>query len=101
MATYGDAWYQRASVNALLDSTWQKTTAKELFEKYIEITLADTAKFNKFKASLSKTIALSYDYLGKYYYQKDLKNECKEMLKKSLEYDPKNQVAIDILKSLK
>lgn len=99
--TYGDAWYQRASVNALLDSTWKKTTAKELFEKYIEITLDDTAKFNKFKASLSKTIALSYDYLGKYYYQKDLKNEYKEMFKKSLEYDPKNQVAIDILKSLK
>lgn len=101
MPSYGDAWYQRASVNAILDSTWQKTIAKELFEKYIEVTLSDTAKFNRLRVSLSKTVALSYDYLGKYYYQKDMKNECKEMLKKTLEYDPKNQVAIDILKSLK
>ncbi len=100
LPTYGDAWFQRAVVNASIDSLWKKTTAKELFEKYIEISTTDTVKFNQFKASLSKNIALAYDYLGSYYYQKDMKPEYKAMYKKALEYNPNNQNAINVLKSI-
>lgn len=101
LPTYGDAWFQRAVVNASIDSLWKKTIAKELFEKYIEISTADTVKFNQFRASLSKNIAIAYDYLGSYYYQKDMLTDCKAMYKKALEYNPNNQNAINVLKSLK
>jgi len=101
LPTYGDAWFQRAVINASIDSLWKKTTAKELFEKYIEISTADTVKFNQFKVSLSKNIAIAYDYLGSYYYQKDMLTDCKAMYKKALEYNPNNQNAINVLKSLK
>lgn len=98
---YADAYLQRANANAALDTLLKSTTAKTLYEKYIELTLADTANFNKQKASLSKSIASAYDYLGFYYLQKDMKNECKAMYRKALEYDPKNKNAIEVLKQLK
>jgi tetratricopeptide (TPR) repeat protein len=98
---FADAWYQRANVNASMDSLLKNTVAKELFEKYIEVVTADTAAFNKQKASLSKNVASSYDYLGYYFLQKDMKNECKAMYRKALEYDPSNKNAIEVLKNLK
>ena len=98
---YADAWFQRANVNASMDTLLQTTVAKELFEKYIELTLSDTVAFNKQKASLSKNVAASYDYIGYYFLQKDMKNECKEMYKKALEYDPNNKNAIEVIKNLK
>lgn len=98
---FADAWYQRANVNASMDSLIKTTVAKELFEKYIEVVTADTAAFNKQKGSLSKNVASSYDYLGYYFLQKDMKNECKAMYRKALEYDPSNKNAIEVLKNLK
>jgi tetratricopeptide (TPR) repeat protein len=98
---YADAWYQRANVNASMDSLIKNTVAKELFEKYIEIVTADTAAFNKQKVNLSRNVASSYDYLGFYFLQKDMKNECKAMYRKALEYDPTNKNAIEVLKNLK
>ena len=84
-----------------MDTLLKTTVAKQMYEKYIEITLADTAAFNKQKASLSKSLASSYDYLGFYFLQKDMKNECKAMYRKALEYDPNNKNAIEVLKQLK
>ncbi|MBJ7428333.1 MAG: hypothetical protein JHD28_05170, partial [Bacteroidia bacterium] len=78
---FADAWYQRANVNTLIDTLLKTTVAKELFEKYIEVVTADTVAFNKQKVSLSKNVASSYDYLGYYFLQKDMKNECKAMYK--------------------
>ncbi|MFA9215165.1 MAG: tetratricopeptide repeat protein [Candidatus Methylacidiphilales bacterium] len=98
---FADAWYQRANVNTLIDTLLKTTVAKELFEKYIEVVTADTVAFNKQKVSLSKNVASSYDYLGYYFLQKDMKNECKAMYKKALEYDPNNKNAIEVLKNLK
>lgn len=98
---YADAYLQRANANAAIDTLLKTTTAKTLYEKYIELTLADTANFNKQKAALSKSIASAYDYLGFYFLQKDMKNECKAMYRKALEYDPNNKNAIEVLKQLK
>lgn len=98
---YADAYLQRANANAAMDTLLKTTVAKQMYEKYIEITLADTAAFNKQKASLSKSLASSYDYLGFYFLQKDMKNECKAMYRKALEYDPNNKNAIEVLKQLK
>lgn len=98
---FADAWYQRANVNTLIDTLIKTTVAKELFEKYIEVVTADTVAFNKQKANLSKNVASSYDYLGYYFLQKDMKNECKAMYRKALEYDPNNKNAIEVLKNLK
>lgn len=98
---FADAWYQRAHANAALDSLVKGTTAKELFEKYIEIVTADTAAFNKQRSSLAKNVSSAYDYLGYYFLQKDMKNDCKAMYRKALEYDPTNKNAIEVLKNLK
>ena len=98
---YADAWFQRANVNTSIDTLLRTTVAKDLYEKYIELTLADTANFNKQKVALSKNLATSYDYLGYYFLQKDMETECKAMYKKALEYDPTNKNAIEVLKSFK
>jgi tetratricopeptide (TPR) repeat protein len=98
---YADAWFQRANVYTSIDSTLRTTIAKDLYEKYIEIVLSDTANFNKQKIAISKNLATSYDYLGYYFLQKDMENECKAMYKKALEYDPTNKNAIEVLKSFK
>ncbi|MES2654242.1 MAG: tetratricopeptide repeat protein [Bacteroidota bacterium] len=98
---YADAYLQRANANAAIDTLLKTTIAKTLYEKYIELTLADTANFNKQKVALSKSIASAYDYLGFYFLQKDMKNECKAMYRKALEYDPNNKNAIEVLKQLK
>ena len=57
--------------------------------------------FKQMKFKYFSILRTDNNFLGYYFLQKDMENECKAMYKKALEYDPTNKNAIEVLKSFK
>jgi tetratricopeptide (TPR) repeat protein len=89
--TIGYSWMCKVKTNQ--DPTSEKGLAKPYYEKIIEIGVVEPEK-NK------KDLIEAYSYLAKYYVNKDDLNSVKTYLKKILELDPNNQMAVDAMKEL-
>lgn len=97
---YINAYIYRAQGRAIVDSTSELGLAKPYYEKLIELSLADSAKYGKY-------LQTPYEYLRYYYFkQYNLNSKCEDAKQsiiycdKILAIDPKNENSIDIKKSL-
>ena len=89
-ASAGYLW--RARSNSLNEAANNDTTFA-LFSKYLEIAAPDPK-------TPKNEIGEAYRFMGYYYIQKEDNAKAKENYNKSLEYDPENKEAKDILKQL-
>jgi tetratricopeptide (TPR) repeat protein len=65
------------------------------YQKYVELTSTDP---NKYKKNLTE----AFDYVGTYYMVKEKSNEkAKEFFNKTLELDPADEIAIEMMKQIK
>ncbi len=60
---YASGWLWRAKANTHIDSTSENGLAKPHYEKYIEISLSDSANISKYQSGLVE----AYGYLAYYY----------------------------------
>lgn len=89
--TIGYIWMCKVKTNQ--DPTSEKGLAKPYYDKIIEIGSVEPEK-NK------KDLIDAYSYMAKYYVNKDDLTSVKTYLKKILELDPNNQMAVDAMKEL-
>jgi len=90
--TYASGYLNRGRANAYIDSTSEKGLAKPYYEKYIELTLADTTPMNIAKKS---GLIESYRYMAAYYVRPESKDygKVKEYLQKILDLAPDDKEA--------
>lgn len=94
-SSLGYLWAAKARVQ--IDSTGQEGLALPMYEKYLELALANPGNIEKEK----KNIIEAYDYLGTYALQ--LKNnvaEATDYFKKILQLDPDNARAKEFMREL-
>ncbi|HKR05861.1 MAG TPA: tetratricopeptide repeat protein [Bacteroidia bacterium] len=96
LPTWSYAYLLRAQVNANIDSTSERNLAKPYYEKYLEIVLADTQNFSKYKNSIVE----AYRYLGYYYYRQNQLRESKEYWRKILDIIPNDKQSRDVIDGL-
>jgi tetratricopeptide (TPR) repeat protein len=87
------AYFWQARVKTNFDPESDSGLAKPYYEKFIEISKEDTSKFKK-------ELIEAYSYLGYYYYLKENNANSKIYWQKVHALDPKNNQAIEALKSL-
>jgi len=92
--TYAPAYQARAQANFNLDPDSKKGLAKPYYEKYIELTSADPAKYGR-------GLVEANNYLGYYNLQKGDKAAATPYYQKVLELDPSNSDATNALKIIK
>ena len=95
-SSLGFLWAAKARVQ--IDSTGEQGLAVPMYEKYLELALANPASLEKEK----KNIIEAYDYLGTYALQ--LKNnvaEATDYFKKILELDPGNSRAKEFMNTVR
>ena len=92
----GYIWAAKARVQ--VDSTGEQGLAQPMYEKYLELVLADDAKTQEKE---KKNIIEAYDYLGTYALQhKDNIAEATSYFRKVLELDPANARAKEFMNEL-
>jgi len=92
--TYAPAYQARAQANFNLDTDSKKGLAKPYYEKYIELTSGDPAKY-------SRGLVEANNYLGYYNLQKGDKAAATPYYQKVLELDPTNSDATNAMKIIK
>jgi tetratricopeptide (TPR) repeat protein len=92
--TYAPAYQARAQANFNLDTDSKKGLAKPYYEKYIELTSGDPAKY-------SRGLVEANNYLGYYNLQKGDKASATPYYQKVLELDPTNSDATNAMKIIK
>ena len=92
--TYAPAYQARAQANFNLDPDSKKGLAKPYYEKYIELTSADPAKYKN-------GLVEANNYLGYYNLQAGRKAEATPYYQKVLELDPTNSDATNAMKIIK
>lgn len=85
-------WRGRIFVN--VDTKLETDSAKNCYEKCIELAIVDSVKYKK-------DLVESYSYLGYYFLQKDNNVSAKSYYTKVLELDPENKDAKTVINSLK
>ncbi len=94
--TYPQAFYMRAKIADLQDSSRTTWAAKPLYEKFQEVY---TSEYNKAAGNMEAMkkigaykvkMAEAYNYLAFYYIQQNAIADCKAYLNKALELDPGN-----------
>ncbi len=95
---YATGFLWRAKANSYIDSTSELGLAKPFYEKYLEVTTADTVGLSggKYKAGMIE----AYRYLAYYYILKNDKTNTKIYLNKILEIDPKDPQALKGLEDI-
>lgn len=96
LPTWSYGYLLRAQVNANIDSTSEKNLAKPYYEKYLEIVLADTANFSKYKNGIVE----AYRYLGYYYFKLNSIQKTREYMNKILDIIPNDKQAKDVINGL-
>jgi len=92
--TYAPAYQARAQANFNLDTDSKKGLAKPYYEKYIELTSGDPAKYGR-------GLIEANNYLGYYNLQKGDKAAATPYYQKVLELDPTNSDATNAMKIIK
>ncbi len=97
-SSLGYLWAAKARVQ--IDTTGEQGVAVPMYEKYLELALANPENLQK--ASEKRNIIEAYDYLAIYaLHQKDDIPEATSFFKKVLELDPKNENAKRFMDALK
>ncbi|CAN5415271.1 tetratricopeptide repeat protein [soil metagenome] len=95
--TWPNGYLYRARTNSAMDPDTKQGLGKPFYEKYIELITADSVAFVKYKRELAE----SNRYLGYYYL---VQKDCPQSIiyfKRTLEFDPDNVSAQEILESIK
>jgi tetratricopeptide (TPR) repeat protein len=88
--TSPDGYLQRALVAMKIDREEYK--AVPYYQKYIELTASDPAKYKR-------NLTDAYSYIGLYYFDKMKdKEQAKGYFVKALEVDPNNEMAAEMMK---
>jgi tetratricopeptide (TPR) repeat protein len=95
---YAPGYLWAAKARQQIDSTGEAGTPAPMYEKYLELTLANPGSLEKEK----KNIIEAYDYLGTYAVQKkENVAEASSYFKKILELDPNNERAKEFMSTLR
>lgn len=97
-SSLGFLWAAKARVQ--IDSTGEQGLAVSMYEKYLELALANPENLQK--ASEKKNIIEAYDYLGQYaLHHKNNVAAATDYFKKILQIDPKNARAQEFMQALR